>query len=82
MRLLPVSLLCALFSSVVIAEPIEKPLGVPDISTPVAETPVEDEDTVKGTLFNGIQVPALPEIPGETFYATVNEGYWFVKHYS
>lgn len=41
----------------------------------------DDEDT-KPTVFNGIEVPPLPEVTGEKFNETVKGGYWFVKHYS
>lgn len=77
MRLLPVSLLCTLFASVVIAESSEERLG----ST---ETPGEEEtvDLADPTTFNGVQVPPLPDIDGEKFNATIKDGYWFIKHHS
>lgn len=81
MRLLPLSLLCAIFSSSVIAQTQEQPLGVPKIPQLKDETPVED-DSPKATLFNGIEVPPLPEIDGEKFNSTIKDGFWFVKHYS
>ena len=34
------------------------------------------------TTFNGIQVPPLKEIEGDSFAETIKDGYWFVKHYS
>lgn len=80
MRLPTISLLCAVLSSIVIAESAEQPLGVPSVPELKGET--LDEDAPKGTIFNGIDVPALPDIDGEKFDATVKTGYWFVKHHS
>jgi len=54
---------------------------VPKIPQLKDETPVED-DSPKATLFNGIEVPPLPEIDGEKFNSTIKDGFWFVKHYS
>ena len=68
MRFLPVSLLCALLTSSVIAAPEEN-----------SEDP---SDEVKPTIFNGVEVPPLLDIDGEKFNATIKEGYWFVKHHS
>jgi protein disulfide-isomerase len=76
MRLLPISLLYALFASVALSESAEKPTG--DSRTEI-ET-VEDSDRL--ATFNGVRVPGLTEIEGEKFNATVKEGYWFVKHHS
>lgn len=78
MRLLPVSLLSALFASVVIAASDPK-LG----STELPGETIENEvDEVESTVFNGATVPPLPAVDGEKFNATVKEGYWFVKHHS
>jgi len=87
MRLLPISLLLAAFSSVAISETPEKPLGgtavaneLPDLT---AETVKEDaEDIQPPTIFNGVEVPPIPEIDGTKFNSTVKDGYWFVKHHS
>jgi protein disulfide-isomerase len=72
MRFLPVSLL-TLYASLVIAAPQEKKKK--------ASTD-DGSDEPKPTVFNGVEVPVLPEINGEKFNATVKEGYWFVKHHS
>lgn len=79
MRLLPISLLCALFASVAISESTEKIVGNSEIQLDVAE---DINDGPVATTFNGVKVPALPELDGEKFNSTVKEGYWFVKHYS
>ena len=42
----------------------------------------EDEDEDKPTVFNGVEVPPLPELTGEKFNETVKDGYYLVKHYS
>jgi len=87
MRFLPISLLIAAFSSVAISETPEKPLGgvavakeLPDLKPETAKEDVED--ILPPTIFNGVEVPPIPEIKGEEFNATTNVGYWFVKHYS
>jgi protein disulfide-isomerase len=84
MRLLPVSLLFTLFTSAVIAEAPEQRLGAADI--PGEITPPTSEESVeegpKPTIFNGVEVPPIPEIDGEKFSTTVKDGYWFVKHHS
>ena len=77
MRILPVSLLYAIFAPVV--------LGGSEQLLDTSGKPVETsngEDEVKPTIFNGVEVPVLPEINGDKFDATIREGYWFVKHYS
>ncbi|KAL1957325.1 hypothetical protein VTO42DRAFT_6114 [Malbranchea cinnamomea] len=38
------------------------------------------EDT--STVFNGVTVPALKELPAVGFEEAIKDGYWFVKHYS
>jgi protein disulfide-isomerase len=70
MRLLPISLLCTLFASAAIASPPEVP------------GEISEEEPTQPTVFNGVEVPALPEIEGEKFNATIKEGYWFMKHHS
>ncbi|KAG0649160.1 disulfide isomerase [Hyphodiscus hymeniophilus] len=83
MRLLPVSLLAGLFASAVIAEAPEQRLGTADIIGELKPSSEENvEDAPQPTIFNGVEVPPLPDIEGETFNATVKEGYWFVKHHS
>lgn len=67
MRLLPLSLVFSIFAATALADP----------------TDAADEDEIpKATVFNGIEVPPLPDIEGERFNATIKDGYWFVKHYS
>jgi protein disulfide-isomerase len=80
MRLLPISLLCSLFATAIIADSSEKILPSTDIAGDAS-----DEGSADGpepTVFNGIQVPPLPDIEGEKFNTTVKDGYWFVKHHS
>ncbi len=79
MRLLPVSLLYALFASVTIAASPEQKLASPD--TP-GELVDETAEATAPTIFNGVSVPALPDIEGGKFNTTVKDGYWFVKHHS
>ncbi|CAG8972507.1 hypothetical protein HYALB_00001199 [Hymenoscyphus albidus] len=73
MRLRSVPLLFAICVSFVGAQSTEGEGS--DASEDAVETP-------EPTIFNGISVPPLTEIEGESFNATVQEGYWFVKHYS
>ena len=84
MRVLSVSLLFTLFASAVIAEAPEQQLGAADIpgeiTSPASEESVEEGP--KPTIFNGLEVPPIPEIEGEKFSTTVKDGYWFVKHHS
>lgn len=77
MRLLPISLLYALFASVAFSENVEKRTG--DSEVPIAE---DVNDGPQPTIFNGVKVPVLPELDGEKFNSTIEEGYWFVKHHS
>jgi protein disulfide-isomerase len=81
MRLLTIPVLFALCASVIAAESSETPLGTTEIPS---ETPTEEleNDGPGPTIFNGMEVPPIPEIDGEKFNTTVAEGYWFVKHYS
>lgn len=84
MRLLPSSLLFSLFASAVVARAPEQRLGAADIpreiTPPAGEKSVEEGP--QSTIFNGVEVPPIPEIDGEKFASTVKDGYWFVKHYS
>lgn len=74
MRLLPLSFY-ALFAAVAFAE------RTGSIETP-GEISEDAVDEAPPTVFNGVQVPPLPEIDGEKFNGTIEEGYWFVKHHS
>jgi protein disulfide-isomerase len=82
MRLLSISILYALFASVVIAESSEQTLGTSDVPGEISVEGSDEADVAEPTIFNGIQVPPLPDIDGEKFNATVKDGYWFVKHHS
>ena len=83
MRFLTLSLLSALFSSVVIAEtPATAPSVPGELPGSQDEAVVSKDPAETPTIFNGVEVPPLPEIDGEKFNATVKEGYWFVKHHS
>jgi protein disulfide-isomerase len=77
MRLLPISLLYALFASRAFSESIEKRTGGSEV--PIAE---DANDGPQPTTFNGVKVPVLPVLDGEKFNSTIEEGYWFVKHHS
>lgn len=78
MRLLSLPLLFAICASIVRGDSSEATLGS-DVSGDNSDDVVEGPEP---TIFNGISVPPLPEIDGEKFNATVEKGYWFVKHYS
>ena len=81
MRLLPISLLSALFATVVLADSPEHALtGVATPGEPA--DPADDSDLPDPTIFNSIEVPPLPDIEGEKFNTTIRDGYWFVKHHS
>lgn len=82
MRFLSLSLLSTLFASAVLAQTGEQSLnaGSPDLPDEVSTEEASDEPV--STVFNGIEVPPLPNINGTLFDATVAEGYWFVKHHS
>lgn len=82
MRFLPVSLFCALLSSAVIAESTEKVVGISEVPGDIANDESPVEDIPQPTIFNGVEVPPIPEIQGEKFNSTVKDGYWFVKHHS
>jgi len=77
MRILPASLLYAVLAPVVLG-------GSGQLLDTRGEAvgTSKGDDEVKPTIFNGAEVPVLPEINGEKFDVTIKEGYWFVKHYS
>ncbi|KAI9783512.1 MAG: hypothetical protein M1839_003682 [Geoglossum umbratile] len=50
--------------------------------TSVLSSPQNDTEAGTSTHFNGVEVPPLRELTGESFAASVKEGYWFVKMYS
>jgi protein disulfide-isomerase len=77
MRLLPISLLYALFASAAFSETVEQ--GTVDSQTPIAE---DVNDGPLPTTFNGVKVPVLPELNEDKFNSTIKDGYWFVKHHS
>ncbi|OWP03542.1 hypothetical protein B2J93_7560 [Marssonina coronariae] len=77
MRLLPV--LCTLFASSAIAESSDSNLEGRDASVADADDAEKGPDP---TMFNGVEVPPLLDIDGEKFNATIEEGWWFVKHHS
>jgi protein disulfide-isomerase len=81
MRLLSVPVLFALCASVIAADSAESTLGTSEIPAEIT-TEETEYDGPGPTIFNGVEVPPIPEIDGEKFNTTVAEGYWFVKHYS
>jgi protein disulfide-isomerase len=82
MRLLPLSLLFAIFAPAVLADAPEQRLGSIDTGEITSASEDGIEELPIGTTFNGVKVPPLPEIDGEKFASTVKDGYWFVKHHS
>lgn len=71
MRLLPITLLYALYAT-----------GIVSAGAKTSNTDEVASDELKPTVFNGVEVPPLPDLDGETFNETVKDGYWFVKHHS
>lgn len=83
MRLLQISILCALFAAVT-AESVEQRPTSPEVPGEISVESADDAsaEAVEPTTFNGVQVPPLTEIFGDGFNSTVKNGYWFVKHHS
>jgi len=80
MRILSISILSALFASVIIAESTEQPFGSAEVPGEISDG--DDADVAESTIFNDIEVPPLPDLEGEKFNAAIKDGYWFVKHHS
>lgn len=57
-------------------------------NTPIAAEAVQGESAagsgegVEYTVFNGLKVPAIPELTAENFEATIKNGNWWIKNYS
>ncbi|KAI9678363.1 MAG: hypothetical protein M1817_006310 [Caeruleum heppii] len=62
-------------------QPAEDQLASIQTAAPVPPVEVEDSRP-KPTIFNGLEVPPLKELSGETFAEEIKDGYWFVKFYS
>ncbi|KAL2061957.1 hypothetical protein VTL71DRAFT_7335 [Oculimacula yallundae] len=77
MRVLPV--LYTLFASSVFAQSSEKKLEKRDVA---ADKGDDTSDAIPPTIFNGVEVPPIPILEGETLNATIKEGLWFVKNHS
>ncbi|KAH7384822.1 thioredoxin-like protein [Cadophora sp. MPI-SDFR-AT-0126] len=76
MRVLPI--FYTLFASSVIAQSSGNKVEKKEVTA-------DAEDAADGpapTIFNGVEVPPITILDGETFNATVKEGLWFVKHHS
>ncbi|KAF7875310.1 hypothetical protein EAF04_002482 [Stromatinia cepivora] len=82
MRLLSISLLSTVFASFVLAQSEEQKLENSSPELPGELSADEASDVPQPTIFNGVEVPPLPEIDGESFNKTIADGYWFVKHHS
>ncbi|KAH8804742.1 thioredoxin-like protein [Xylogone sp. PMI_703] len=80
MRLLPISLIVTLLTSVAVGAPSEKPSNG-DKAKEDKVVAAEDFDD-ESTIFNGVKVPPIPDIFGDSFNETIKDGYWFVKHHS
>lgn len=81
MRLLPISLVFALFTSAVVGAPTEDTsAAVKPREEKAAGSSTDVEDT--STTFNGVQVPPMLDIEGASFKEQIKDGYWFVKHHS
>ncbi|TAQ91075.1 hypothetical protein B7494_g634 [Chlorociboria aeruginascens] len=82
MRFSRISLLYTLFGSVIFADArLEQS---PEAANLPGDNLVDGSgsEDPESTLFNGIRVPPILDIAGETFNETVKDGYWFVKHHS
>ncbi|KAK2630509.1 hypothetical protein QTJ16_001329 [Diplocarpon rosae] len=77
MRVLP--FLYTLFASSAIAQSSNSRIVKRDAVAAEAE---DTENGPKPTTFNDVEVPPLLDIEGEKFNATIQEGWWFVKHHS
>ncbi|PBP17167.1 thioredoxin [Diplocarpon rosae] len=77
MRVLPA--LYTLFASSVIAQSSNSRLEKRDA---VAVDADDAENGPGPTIFNDVEVPPLLDIEGEKFNATIEDGWWFVKHHS
>lgn len=47
-----------------------------------ADTPAAAKEVVDYTVFNGMKVPPMKDIKGDEFAETIQNGYWWIKHYS
>ena len=72
MRFSPAALLYALYATGIVS-------AVSSKSKPAEDDAAEEPQP---TIFNGVEVPPLPDMDGEVFNETVKEGYWLVKHHS
>ena len=75
MRFSPTTLLYALYATGLVS-------AVSATAAKAKATEEEASDELKPTVFNGVEVPPLPDLNGDKFNETVKEGYWFVKHHS
>ena len=64
------------------AKPVESDLKAPIEDGPKAGATNSEAVSTTSTKFNGIEVPPMKELTGESFDAETKHGYWFVKHYS
>ncbi|KAL3418602.1 thioredoxin [Phlyctema vagabunda] len=78
MRLSPITLFTSLLATTVFAQGTE----TESEAAPAAADNAVEEVADLSTTFNGVKVPAIPDIDGEQFNTTVKDGYWFVKHHS
>ncbi|KAI1919906.1 hypothetical protein LOZ65_004299 [Ophidiomyces ophidiicola] len=42
----------------------------------------EDDNAQKPTIFNGVTVPPMKELPAQGFEDNIKDGYWFIKYHS
>ncbi|KAI9889877.1 MAG: hypothetical protein M1814_004712 [Vezdaea aestivalis] len=86
---------CLLLTPVLCAPPpaaraveTETPLSIqtaaaePEKAAAPVENAEEPPEEVGPTTFNGIEVPPLTDLSGETFETETKDGYWLVKHHS
>ena len=66
----------------VLAEPKAKPEAKSIEDGPKAGATNSEAVSSTSTKFNGIEVPPMKELTGESFDKETKNGYWFVKHYS
>ena len=66
----------ALFASALSAICAVGALAIPQEAGKDADTP--KDDAPKDTIFNGVKVPPMKELDGETFGKATKNGYWYV----
>ncbi|CZT00470.1 hypothetical protein WAI453_009319 [Rhynchosporium graminicola] len=72
-------IICALFASSILGQAAQERLEEGDQA---ADKEDDKADVIPPTTFNGVEVPPITILEGETFNASTKEGIWFVKCHS